>query len=66
MTCSDDSFIARWIKHMEGASQLIEFRGPEQLNRQEGLDLFTNLRAQIVCTNFWSIEYINLNPNHLS
>jgi hypothetical protein len=48
MTCSDDSFIARWIKHMEGACQLIEFRGPEQLQRKEGLDLFTNLRAQIV------------------
>lgn len=33
---------------MEGAAKLIEFRGPEQLTRREGLDLFTQLRAQIV------------------
>lgn len=33
---------------MEGAAKLIEFRGPDQLNRQEGLDIFTQLRAQIV------------------
>ena len=60
MTCSDDSFIARWINHMEGASQLLEFRGPDQLKRQEGLHLFTNLRAQIVCTAPLSIEYIKI------
>ncbi|KAJ5121846.1 hypothetical protein N7448_002977 [Penicillium atrosanguineum] len=48
MTCTDDSFIDRWMKHMEGAAKLIEFRGPEQLTRQEGLDMFTQLRAQIV------------------
>lgn len=48
MTCADDSFIDRWMKHMEGAAKLIEFRGPEQLTRREGLDLFTQLRAQIV------------------
>jgi hypothetical protein len=48
MTCSDNSFIDRWMKHMEGAAKIIEFRGLEQLTRREGLDLFTNLRAQIV------------------
>lgn len=48
VTCTDDSFIDRWMKHMEGAAKLIEFRGPDQLSRQEGLDLFTQLRAQIV------------------
>jgi hypothetical protein len=36
------------MKHMEGAARLIEFRGPDQLARQEGLDLFSQLRAQIV------------------
>jgi hypothetical protein len=46
---------------MEGASQLIEFRGPEQLKQQEGLDLFTNLRAQIVCTP--KIEHIKEGSN---
>jgi hypothetical protein len=48
MTCSDDLFMDRWIKHMEGAAQLIEVRGSDQLTRQEGLDLFTQLRPQIV------------------
>lgn len=48
MTCTDDLFIDRWMKHMEGAAKLIEFRGPEQLTRREGLDMFTQLRAQIV------------------
>lgn len=49
MTCSDDSFIDRWIKHMDGAKKIIEHRGSGQLTRPEGLGLFTNLRAQIVC-----------------
>lgn len=48
MTCSDNLFIDRWMKHIEGAAKLIEFRGSEQLSRLEGLELFTNLRAQIV------------------
>jgi hypothetical protein len=48
MTCTDDSFIDRWMKHMDGAAKLIEHRGPEQLFRPEGLRLFTQLRAQIV------------------
>jgi hypothetical protein len=37
---------------MEGAAKLIEFRGPEQLTRREGLDLFTQLRAQIVSQHY--------------
>ncbi len=48
MTCTDDLFIDRWMKHMEGAAKLIEFRGSEQLTRREGLDMFSQLRAQIV------------------
>lgn len=48
MTCTDGSFIDRWVNHMDGATKLIEVRGPEQLSRQEGLELFTQLRAQVV------------------
>lgn len=48
MTCTDGSFIDRWVHHMEGATRLIEIRGSEQLSRQEGLDLFTQLRGQVV------------------
>ncbi|KAL2832683.1 hypothetical protein BJY01DRAFT_225786 [Aspergillus pseudoustus] len=46
-TCTDGSFFDRWMKHMDGAAKLIELRGPEQLERPEGLHLFTQLRAQI-------------------
>ncbi|KAJ5382126.1 hypothetical protein N7517_000037 [Penicillium concentricum] len=57
MTCSDDSFIDRWIKHMDGAKNLIEHRGSEQLTRQEGLGLFTNLRAQISISQIYQEKY---------
>ncbi|KAJ5901618.1 hypothetical protein N7495_002146 [Penicillium taxi] len=53
MTCSDESFIDRWMKHMEGAARLIEYRGEEQLTRPEGLELFTQLRAQINVSNLY-------------
>lgn len=43
------------MKHMEGATKLIEFRGVDQLSRQEGLDLFTQLRAQIVSFTVWKM-----------
>lgn len=52
MTCTDDLFIDRWMKHMDGAANLIEHRGPEQLSHPEGLKLFTQLRAQIVGPRF--------------
>ncbi|KAL2811474.1 hypothetical protein BJX63DRAFT_444063 [Aspergillus granulosus] len=45
--CTDGSFFDRWMKHMDGAAKLIELRGSEQLGRPEGLQLFTQLRAQI-------------------
>jgi hypothetical protein len=48
MTCTDDSFIDRWMKHMDVAAKLIEHRGPEQLFRPEVLRSFTQLRVQIV------------------
>ncbi|KAJ5915930.1 hypothetical protein N7454_010837 [Penicillium verhagenii] len=57
LTCSDGSFIDRWMKHMEGATQLIEFRGVDQLGRREGLDLFTQLRAQIHIGKIYQEKY---------
>jgi hypothetical protein len=51
MTCTDGSFIDRWVNHMDGATRLIEVRGSEQLVRQEGLDMFTQLRSQVVSSN---------------
>ncbi|KAJ5219323.1 uncharacterized protein N7498_001422 [Penicillium cinerascens] len=57
MTCTDDLFIDRWMKHMEGAAKLIEFRGPEQLTRREGLDMFTQLRTQITVSKIYQEKY---------
>ena len=45
---------------MEGATQLIEFRGVDQLGRREGLDLFTQLRAQIVSFTVWKSPTVPL------
>ncbi|CAG8932931.1 unnamed protein product [Penicillium salamii] len=57
MTCSDNLFIDRWMKHIEGAAKLIECRGSEQLSRSEGLELFTNLRAQITLSSIYQEKY---------
>lgn len=48
VSCTDTSFIDRWMNHLDGAAKLLEARGSEQLSRPEGLDMFTQLRAQIV------------------
>lgn len=70
MTCTDGLFIDRWVNHMEGATKLIEVRGPEQLSRQEGLELFTQLRAQVVsCYKAADIEnntLMEINLEHQS
>ncbi|KAJ5493549.1 hypothetical protein N7463_009636 [Penicillium fimorum] len=66
MTCSDDSFIDRWIQHMDGARNLIEHRGSEQLTRQEGLGLFTNLRAQISIGQIYQEKYSSLAMTQLT
>ncbi|PTB34956.1 hypothetical protein M441DRAFT_32368 [Trichoderma asperellum CBS 433.97] len=57
MTCTDGSFIDRWVNHMEGATKLIELRGSAQLSRQEGLDLFTQLRAQVGIIRIYQERY---------
>ncbi|KAK1238153.1 hypothetical protein MKX08_002732 [Trichoderma sp. CBMAI-0020] len=57
MTCTDGSFIDRWVSHMEGATKLIEVRGPEQLSRREGLELFTQLRAQVSISRIYQERY---------
>lgn len=45
---------------MEGATKLIEFRGVDQLGSREGLDLFTQLRAQIVSFTVWKNLTVSL------
>ncbi|KAM0253653.1 hypothetical protein ACHAQJ_007165 [Trichoderma viride] len=57
MTCTDGSFIDRWVNHMDGATRLIEVRGSEQLARQEGLDMFTQLRAQVNLSRIYQERY---------
>ncbi|PWY69703.1 hypothetical protein BO70DRAFT_432353 [Aspergillus heteromorphus CBS 117.55] len=57
ITCSDGSFADRWVKHMDGAAQLIELRGLQQVERSAGLHLFTQLRAQIVLSRIYQERY---------
>ncbi|KAJ2971557.1 hypothetical protein NQ176_g7630 [Zarea fungicola] len=53
IACTDEAFMGRWIAHLDGATQLIELRGPEQLTRLEGLSLFIHLRAQIALSRIF-------------
>lgn len=53
VSCTDTSFIDRWMNHLDGAAKLLEARGPEQLSRPEGLDMFTQLRAQITLSKIY-------------
>ncbi|GKZ42806.1 hypothetical protein AbraIFM66951_002739 [Aspergillus brasiliensis] len=57
LTCSDGLFMARWMKHLDGAAILVEARGSEQLTRPEGLELFSQLRAQIVLSHVYRQKY---------
>ncbi|KAI0967319.1 hypothetical protein F4678DRAFT_446243 [Xylaria arbuscula] len=59
ITCTDYSYIDRWMKHMDGAAKLIEIRGSNQLTRREGLDMFTHLRAQISLSSIYQEKYIS-------
>jgi hypothetical protein len=56
MVCTDDLFIDRWIKHIDGAATIIGIRGSEQLTRRVGLDLFTYLRTRIVCSPYSGVQ----------
>ncbi|PYI02697.1 putative Zn(II)2Cys6 transcription factor [Aspergillus sclerotiicarbonarius CBS 121057] len=51
VTCDGPSLTARLIKHLDGATKLIELRGPEQLRNTVGLDMFLHLRSQFTVTN---------------
>ncbi|KAI1284226.1 hypothetical protein F5Y07DRAFT_349115 [Xylaria sp. FL0933] len=59
INCTDNTYIDRWLKHMDGAAKLIEIRGSEQLTRQEGLDMFTHLRTQISLSRIYQEKYIS-------
>ncbi|KAI1161687.1 hypothetical protein F5B18DRAFT_627264 [Nemania serpens] len=57
ITCADDSYIDRWVKHVDGAEKLLEIRGSDQLTRREGLDIFTHLRTQIILSRIFQERY---------
>ncbi|KAI9373098.1 hypothetical protein BJX61DRAFT_403394 [Aspergillus egyptiacus] len=40
--------IEKWTNHIYGAATLLELRGPEQLQSEDGLKLFVQLRFQII------------------
>lgn len=45
-------FIDNWTNHINGAAALLELRGVEQLQEEQGLQLFLQLRYQIVRSSF--------------
>ncbi|KAE8392590.1 Zn(II)2Cys6 transcription factor [Aspergillus alliaceus] len=53
VACQGPPLIGRWLNHIEGGVKLIELRGADQLNRQAGLELFTQLRLQIALGNIY-------------
>ncbi|KAI1145917.1 hypothetical protein F4825DRAFT_224813 [Nemania diffusa] len=57
ITCTDNSYIDRWVKHVDGAAKLIEIRGSDQLARREGLGMFTHLRTQIILSRIYQERY---------
>ena len=65
MTCGDNFFIDRWMKHLDGAAQILAVRGSGQLTRREGLDLFTQLRAQIVSSSLCQRPLYHQGPQQL-
>ncbi|RHZ59021.1 Zn(II)2Cys6 transcription factor [Aspergillus thermomutatus] len=40
--------IEKWTNHIRGAAAILELRGPEQVQNEEGLKLFIQLRFQII------------------
>ncbi|PYH47083.1 Zn(II)2Cys6 transcription factor [Aspergillus saccharolyticus JOP 1030-1] len=53
ITCQSRSLMVRWLNHIEGAMALVKLRGPEQLKRPVGLDLFMQLRGQYALSNLY-------------
>lgn len=49
VTCQSTSIINRWLNHVDGAMKLLEMRGLAQLAGPVGLEMFSQLRLQIVC-----------------
>lgn len=47
-TFNDTDSIHRWMKHIQGAAKLLEWRGEEQLHNPQGLHLFRLMRSQVV------------------
>ncbi|KAI9035784.1 uncharacterized protein KD926_002888 [Aspergillus affinis] len=57
VTCQSTSIINRWLSHVDGATKLLELRDSSQLDRPAGLDMFSQLRLQIVLGNLYRRQY---------
>ncbi|KAE8353086.1 hypothetical protein BDV28DRAFT_148396 [Aspergillus coremiiformis] len=53
VTCQSSPLVGRWLNHIEGSVKLIQLRGPDQLRRPAGLELFAQLRLQIALGNIY-------------
>ncbi|KAF9887045.1 hypothetical protein FE257_010539 [Aspergillus nanangensis] len=50
VTCRTPRTIEKWTSHIYGAAALLELRGAEQLQDEDGLKLFVQLRFQLITT----------------
>ncbi|KAI1121820.1 hypothetical protein F5Y10DRAFT_255475 [Nemania abortiva] len=66
IACTDNSYIDRWVQHVDGAAKLIEIRGQDQLTRRAGLEMFTHLRTQIILSRIFQERYISSALAHLN
>ncbi|KAH8424480.1 uncharacterized protein LDX57_002231 [Aspergillus melleus] len=57
VTCQSTSIINRWLDHVNGATKLLELRGSSQVDGPVGLDMFSQLRLQIVLSNLYRRRY---------
>jgi hypothetical protein len=54
-----------WVEHTRGAIALLELRGDDQLAGESGLQMFSALRNEIVCTPIpFSFHYHGANVDH--
>ncbi|PLB53569.1 hypothetical protein P170DRAFT_490813 [Aspergillus steynii IBT 23096] len=71
VTCQSTSIINRWLSHVDGAMKLLELRGSAQLAGPVGLEMFSQLRLQILLSSLYRRRYtpewlLNLSHEALS
>jgi hypothetical protein len=57
ITCRAPQSMKAWTSHVEGAAELLRLRGLEQFQHRIGLNMFFQLRAQIVKLDFPNILF---------